>query len=88
MHDEGTVEWPLPPRHAAHTLHGLAVAMNDVLRNINGELTDRDLEKMNSISESAELIACELVHFFATRPDDDHQRLEEICKRYLAADRT
>lgn len=80
-------KWPLPPRHAAHTLHGLAVAMNDMLHHVNGNLPVRDLEKMTSICEAAEMIAGELVRFFATRPDEDHRQLEEICQRYLDAER-
>lgn len=84
---EKFTRWPLPPKNAAHTLHGLAIAMNDAIQHLNGSLPEREQAKLMSLVESTEVISCELARFFASRRGEDHKHLEEICARYLEEER-
>ncbi len=84
MSDEKPETWPLLPAHSSYTLHGLCMALADVVREeVGGDVSRRALLKVNALASAAELFSAELAHFFGSRMGEDHDRLEAIEDRYL-----
>jgi len=84
MQDESSISFPLLPSHASSTLHGLAVAITDTVREeVNGEISRRTLHKINALATAQELIAKEMSHFFGSRKGADDDLLESLEDRYL-----
>lgn len=75
--------WPLPPSHSSYTLHGLCIALADVVHHeINNDISRRTLLKVHGLATAAELFAGELAHFFGSQVGEDFDQLEAIQQRY------
>lgn len=84
MSDEKPETWPLLPAHSSYTLHGLCIALADVVREeISNEVSRRALLKVNALAGAAELFSAELAHFFGSRMGEDHEQLEAMEDRYV-----
>ena len=87
MSDEKPETWPLLPSHSSYTLHGLCMALADVVREeVSGDVSRRALLKANSLATAAELFSAEVAHFFGSRMNEDHDQLEAMQERYLDAE--
>lgn len=87
MSKESPDTWPLLPAHSAYAVHGLCMAIADLIQEEGGAPSRRALLKAAGIATAAELFAGELAHFFSTRMGEDHELLEAIEDRYLEARR-
>lgn len=82
--DETLLSFPLLPSHAAYALHGLALAITDLVREeVTPDFSRRTLHKINALATAQELIAQDLAHFFGSRMGEDHEQLEAIQDRYV-----
>lgn len=87
--DEKPQSWPLPPSISSYTLHGLCIALADVMHHeVRNGISQRALLKAGGLATAAELFAGEVAHFFCSRPGEDHDLLEELQARYLAESET
>lgn len=85
MSQESPETWPLRPSHSAYVLHGLCMALSDLIQEEGGGQTSRRaLIKAAGLAAAAELFAGEVAHFFGSRPPDDHDHLELIQDHYEA----
>lgn len=77
--------FPLLPSHSAYTLHGLCIALVDVVRDeVSSDTSRRALLKANALATAAELLSAEVAHVFGSRMGEDHEQLEAIEDRYIA----
>lgn len=76
--------FPLRPGHTAHVLHGLCLALADLVEEeAGGDTSRRAFLKMARIATAAELFAREVAHWFGSRLGEDHDLLEELQARYM-----
>lgn len=84
MANEKPESWPLPPSIASYTLHGICIALADVIHDeIRNDTSQRTLLKAAGLVTAAELFSNELAHFFGSQAGEDHDLLEALEKRYL-----
>lgn len=75
---------PLSPSHSAAIVHGLCLALADLVEfEAGGETSRPAYLKMYAIATAAEVFSQEVAHFFGSRMDADHEMLEAIEARYL-----
>jgi len=80
--------FPLLPSHSAYTLHGLCIALVDVIReDVSNDISRRALLKANALATAAELFSAEVAHFFGSRMNEDHDQLEALEDRYIAGEK-
>lgn len=84
MNNEKPSSWPLRPSHSSYTLHGLCIALSDVIHEEGGgEVSRRSLLKATGLATAAELFAGEVAHFFGSRMGDEHDQLEALQDAYV-----
>ncbi|HEX7030367.1 MAG TPA: hypothetical protein VF254_07205 [Gammaproteobacteria bacterium] len=83
MNNSRPSTWPLLPSHSSYTLHGLTIALADVIREeVSSDISRRALVKANGLATAAELFAGELAHFFGSRMGEYHDAREALQDRY------
>ncbi|HEX6929700.1 MAG TPA: hypothetical protein VF267_10640, partial [Gammaproteobacteria bacterium] len=77
----------LLPSLSSYALHGLCIALADVIHHeVRKDTSRRALLKASGLATAAELFAGELAHFFGSRMGEDHDLLEALEDRYLEAE--
>lgn len=82
MSDEKPETWPLWPSHSSYVVHGLCLAMADIVRDNGQHLSRRALLELSGLVTAAELFSGDVAHFFGSRLDD-HEELEAMQERYV-----
>ena len=84
MSDENSKARALLPSHSSYTLHGLCIALADVIHEeISGDVSRRSLLKASGLATATEFFAHEVAHFFGSRMGEDHDALEALQERYV-----
>ena len=84
MSKEHLETFPLRPGHSAAVVHGLCLALVDLVEEeAGGDTPRRAFLKMAGIATAAEVVARDVAHFFGSRMHEDHDALESLQDRYL-----
>lgn len=84
MSNEKPDSFPLSPSLSSYTLHGLCIALADVIHHeIHNDISRRALLKAGGLATAAELFANEVADFFASQAGEDNDLLEAMQDRYL-----
>lgn len=76
--------WPLAPSLSSYTLHGLCIALADVIHHeVRNDMSRRAQLKAAGLATAAELFSNELAHFFGSQAGEDQDLLEALEARYL-----
>jgi hypothetical protein len=72
--------WPLRPSTTAYVMEGLTISLSELIQEA-GHSDQRELKQLSGLSLTLEQCASKLAHWFASRPPEDHDQLEELMDR-------
>lgn len=84
MPDQPPLKWPLRPSQAASAVHGLCLALSDLVHeDVADRVPRRVLLKVCGLATAAELLSGDVAHWFASRMGEEQDWLDWLEERYL-----
>lgn len=81
---ESPQTWPLRPSHSSYVLHGLCMALADLIHEEGGgSLSRRALLKAGGIATAAEVFAGEVADFFGGQAGEYENLLEQLENEFM-----